>query len=140
MDTKVFRDLYDDYFYLSVTTVLNHKYYAYIQPQAIPRNEQNLNENERSLLNTLSNVLASNTMISQIFEKIKGTSFREFIQKTISNMNAKTNMMFDLLRGIPSDMTDAEKMLKQLKMCVHVLPVECNVLPFASPVPAIMQP
>ena len=81
MGTKVFHDLYDDYFHLSVTTVLKHKNHAYIPLQAIPRNKQDLNKNEQTMLNILSNLCASNTMMSQIFEKIKEPILENLSQK-----------------------------------------------------------
>ena len=70
MGLNVFHDLHDNYFYLSTSSNLQHKYHDYIPPAAIPRNEHDLNENDLSLINILYNLRASNTMISQIFVNV----------------------------------------------------------------------
>ena len=96
MKLIIFLNKYDDYFYLSDKSSLEHNDHPYIEPKAIPRSEKDLNDDEKSFLNTLYNLRASNSMISQIFQHLKGREFGTFIPKTIYNMNKKSQDMLDI--------------------------------------------
>ena len=121
MKLVIFYDIWDQYYYLSTASTLSHTGYPYIKPAAMAHNENDLNEDNKKLLETLYSLSASNHMISKIFEELKGKDFGTFIPKTIYNMNAKSQKMVDIAHGITSDMSDAEKALKQLEMYVFVL-------------------
>ena len=118
MKLVIFYDTWDKYFYLSTSTNLEHTGHPYIEQGARVRNENDLNDDDKKLLETLYSLRASNHMISKIFEELKGKDFGTFIPKTIYNMNAKSQKMLDVANGITSDMSDAEKALKQLEMYV----------------------
>ena len=100
----------------STSSCLQHENHPYLEPSAIPRSEKDLSDDDKVFLEILFNQRASNTMISRIFEQLKGREFGTFIPKTIYNMNAKSQKLLDIANGITPDMSDAEKCLKHLEL------------------------
>ena len=106
----------DKYYYVSTSSCLQHENHPYLEPSAIPHSENDLSDDDKVFLEILFNQRASNTMISRIFEQLKGREFGTFIPKTIYNMNAKSQKLLDIANGITPDMSDAEKCLKHLEL------------------------
>lgn len=106
----------DNYYYLSTSSCLEHKNHPYLEASSIPRSEKDLTDDDKVFLDILFNQRASNSMISRIFEQLKGRDFGTFIPKTIYNMNAKSEKLLFLANGITPDMSDAEKCLRNLEL------------------------
>jgi len=116
MNIKVFFCDYDQYWYLLSSSNLAHRFHPEQDEDTDLLNEADLSENQFNYMRVMYEKGVAPQTIANIMSEVLNKSGKsgEFLAQTIRNINEKCQAAMDVIAGISSDMTIAEKTMSRL--------------------------
>ena len=116
MNIKVFYCNFDECWYLLSSSHLEHRFHPEEDVDTNLLNEADLSENQFNYMRVMYDKGVSPQTIANIMSEVLNKSGKsgEFLAKTIRNINEKCQAAMDVIAGISSDMSIAEKTMAKL--------------------------
>ena len=113
MKVNLFQSSLDDRFYVASNSNLTHRGHPYLPPSAANRSSSQLTSDDIQLIELLNGKIGPQSIANIINERHDGMG--EFLSKTIYSKIRELQNLKDIEKGISSDMSVAERTIKQLQ-------------------------
>ena len=116
MNIKVFHCNFDECWYLLSSSHLEHQFHPKEDVDTDLLNEADLSENQFNYMRVMYEKGVSPQTIANIMSEVLNKSGKSgaFLAQTIRNINEKCQAAMDVIAGISSDMSIAEKTMGRL--------------------------
>jgi len=113
MKVNIFQSASDNRFYVASNSNLTHRGHPYLPPSAANKSSSELTSDDIQLIELLNGKIGPQSIANVINERHEGEG--EFLSKTIYSKIRELKRVKDLEKGISSDMSVAEKTIKDLE-------------------------